>query len=177
MIFKNYTFLYHRRITTEPVMPVEYYLCSGADPSLGDDRFNCPPPALFVVAVVLTYGTMVGLGIRVAWEKIKDQRSNQSVCQSSPLNVGCCTAAVSMAAAVVAIQQRRERLVTDIGLCLFKISYGIIVIASRQLYHRSDPVSLTVTPRFLIVLLNHFLEIFHKCRNRTKFLLKNFLPP
>ena len=79
-------------------MPVEYYLCSGADPSLGDDRFNCPPPALFVVAVVLTYGTMVGLGIRVAWEKIKDQRSTQSVFhESSPLNVGCTAAVVANA--------------------------------------------------------------------------------
>ena len=131
---------------------MDYYLCSGAD------RFNCPTPTLYVVAVVLLYGTMVGLGIRVVWEKIKDQRSLLGICQSSTLNVGC-TAAVPMAAAVAAIQQHRGRLVTDIGLCLLKISYGLVVIASRQLYHSFDPVSLTVTPRFLIVLLNHFIAI------------------
>ena len=121
-------------------MPVEYDLCSGADPSLSANRFSCPPPVLqLIVAIVL-----VVLGILVAWEKIKNQRNLHS-------HVGCTTAV-----AVAPIGQRRGRLVTDIGLCLLKVSYGLVVIASRQLYHHSDPVSLTVTPRFLIVLLHHF---------------------
>ena len=99
-------------------MQVEYYLCMGGDPSLGADPFNCPPPVLLILAVVLVYGLTVVLGILVVWEKVKDQRSIHS-------------------------QQRRGRLVTNIGSCLFKISYGLVVIASRQLYHRSDPISLT----------------------------------
>ena len=123
-------------------MPVEYYLCSGSDPSLSANRFSCPPrPFLLIVAIVL-----VVLGILVAWEKIKNQRTLHS-----QLNVGCTTAV-----AVAPIGLRRGRLVTDIGLCLLQVSYGLVVIASRQLYHHSDPVSMTVTPRFLIVLLHHF---------------------
>ena len=115
-------------------MPVEYYVCIGRDPSLGANPFNCPPPVLLILATVLIYGANVVLGILVVWEKIKDQRSFHS-------------------------RQARGKLVTNIGLCLFKINYGIFVIASMHLYQRSDPVSLTGTPRFLIVLLHHFLVI------------------
>ena len=115
-------------------MPVEYYLCSGGDPFLGANPFNCPPPILLILAVVLVYGPTVVLGILVVWEKVKDQRSIHS-------------------------QQRKGRLVTNIGPCLFKISYGIFVIASMHLYQRLDPVSLTNTPSFLIVLLHHFFGI------------------
>ena len=145
-----------RRVTTEPRMPMEYYICTGTDPNqmyalCGTKSIaDSPPIILYVAFGIITTGLLLLAMLLVLkkWQSTATPLCGNLEAQAG-LFIKMLTDEVDNTA--------RAKLVINIGSCLMRILLLITIFLIGQWHNRSQPAFLASSHGFWLVLVQHFV--------------------